>query len=106
MSIFKDIIFLPEEKEDGQGYETVDFKRLELPMKQFIFLKFCVLLRDNWLFTLCLSCYCSYLLVQKNMDVWVSCLSWTPQVLEWKEMEEISKRLKADHCNRSNSQTL
>lgn len=53
----------------------------------------------QWLSTLCLSCYCSYLLVQKNMDVWVSCLSWRPQVLELKETEDISKRLTADHCN-------
>lgn len=59
----------------------------------------------QWLFTLCLSCYCSYLLVQKNTDVWVSCLSWKPQVLEWKEMKEISERRAADHCNRSNPQT-
>lgn len=39
------------------------------------------------------------------MDVWLSCLSWKPQVLECKEKEEISKRLMANHCNGSNSQT-
>lgn len=51
----------------------------------------------QWLFTL--SCYCSYLLVKKIMDV--SCLSWKPQVLEWKEMKEISKRLMAINVTES-----
>lgn len=39
------------------------------------------------------------------MDVWLSCLSWKPQVLECKEKEEISKRLMANHCNGSSSRT-
>lgn len=36
-------LFFYQKKEDGRGYKTVVHKRLKLPMKQFIFLKSCLL---------------------------------------------------------------